>query len=118
MAWGLEVPDEWLPVIDALCAAIDHPYSTSVKIGETTFDHDCPQVVADQVKEKFNGLRFYYHLESTPELDLIRSKNAERYYEIENLFRCYVDGAISMAEKMVDRIEDLPNPNGKAGGQG
>lgn len=63
---SLDVGDGWYDIIDTLCALIQHhidwkngtgqyeKYSDSRKEGECV-----PQLVAEQVKEKFGGLRFY-----------------------------------------------------------
>ena len=47
MAFGLEIGDGWEPLIRKLCTAI-------IEAGGD-------DVVADQVKEKWGSLRFYYH---------------------------------------------------------
>ena len=61
MCWGLEVPQSWLPIIDELCDAMTNCTYTMSTLGfEGTIKF--PQVVAEQIKEKFNGLRFYYRL--------------------------------------------------------
>ena len=59
MAWGLEVGDGWYDLIDRLCASLQ-------------WDTDrnwYPQVVAEQVKEKYGGLCFYYRTEDTENMD-------------------------------------------------
>jgi hypothetical protein len=95
MCWGLEVPSHWLPIIDELCDAMTNcgyvQYCNGVK-GGVNF----PQVVADQVKEKYNSLRFYYHLEYQQENipDDIVSQN-----------HAYIDGMIAYAENRVYRME-------------
>lgn len=69
MCWGFECGDGWFNIIDQLCADIqshidwkngqrklllkDNPHK--IKIPE-----EVEQVVAEQVKEKFGILRFYY----------------------------------------------------------
>lgn len=70
MCWGFDHGDGWFNIIDHLCFNIqshinwrnsqrqlllkDNPYNRPI--------HDeVPQVVVDQVKEKFGTLRFYYH---------------------------------------------------------
>ena len=62
----LEVGDGWYDIIDILCSQIQHhidwkngegqytKYKDSRKEGESV-----PQLVAEQVKEMFGGLRFY-----------------------------------------------------------
>ena len=69
MCWGFENGDGWYNIIDQLCACVQshidwrnkqresllksNPYNISIP-------DEVPQVVAQQVKEKFGGLRFYY----------------------------------------------------------
>lgn len=96
MCWGLEVPDSWLPIIDELCDALQNcTYSMSV----SNFDGviEFPQVVAEQVKEKFNGLRFYYRLEYGQE-NLPDSVVNQHYG--------YIDGMIAYAENRIYRMQD------------
>lgn len=66
---GFAVGAGWWPIIEALCSQIDsytkwknntreallknNPYSY-------TIPESVPQVVVEQIKEKFGGLRFYY----------------------------------------------------------
>lgn len=50
MAWGFSCGDGWYSIIEELSEKI-------AKIDKENL------VVADQVKEKFAGLRFYYHIE-------------------------------------------------------
>lgn len=49
MAWGIDCGDGWYDLIDKLCKEIEELIR-----GTNT------QVVAQQVKEKFGGLRFYF----------------------------------------------------------
>lgn len=88
MGWGFEVDDGWFHLLDTLCSAIQsHIDHTNTRREEAIKDNaaidegrisDLPfwkrtnppvrvavpeevsQVVADQVKEKYGGLRFYY----------------------------------------------------------
>lgn len=91
MCWGLEVPDSWLLIIDELCDAMTNcTYSCYCK--DVKGGIDFPQVVAEQVKSKFNQLRFYYRLE----------------YEQENVPETikeghvkYIDGMIRYAENRI-----------------
>ena len=75
MCWGFEHDDGWFNIIDQLCANIQHHIDWREKQHQWTITFnskaapeelkDIPevvsQVVADQVKEKFGALRFYYH---------------------------------------------------------
>lgn len=55
MCWGFEVGDGWYTIIDSLCGQIQNHIDWQNRKEEKV-----AQVVADQVKEKFGGLRFYY----------------------------------------------------------
>ena len=55
MCWGFEHGDGWFNIINQLCGNIQHHIDWKTKTGKVV-----PQVVAEQVKEKFGTLRFYY----------------------------------------------------------
>jgi hypothetical protein len=52
---GFAVGEGWWPILQALCSNIQHYLNWKNKESETV-----PQVVVEQIKEKFCGLRFYY----------------------------------------------------------
>lgn len=58
---GVCVSKGWWPIIDALCSQIrshlDHRKAVAKNNPE---QKPVPEVVIDQIKEKFGGLRFYY----------------------------------------------------------
>ena len=56
LTWGFECGDGWFNIINQLCQNIQHHIDWKNKSEEVV-----PQVVVDQVKEKFGSLRFYYH---------------------------------------------------------
>ena len=62
MCWGFEHGDGWYQIIDSLCANIQHHIDWNNKNFEKGYTQykQVPQVVAQQVKEKFGTLRFYY----------------------------------------------------------
>lgn len=107
MHWGIETDDGWYALIDALCVAIQRPYTGSCLAeadgSNDMFQYEFPQVIADQVKTKFATLRFYYHLEP----DVAFEEQAKRYpktaRELLIRFSSYVDGAIGMAEMLSAR---------------
>lgn len=94
MCWGLEVPDSWLPIIDDLCGAMQN-YGYSVGNNEGRFKF--PQVVAEQVKEKFGQLRFYYRLEH-------KQENTPK--EVIRCFGKYIDGMIALAEYQISKLNE------------
>ena len=52
MCWGFECGDGWYDLVDSLCRKLTFLSKVSGL-----------QIVADQVKEKFGTLRFYFHTE-------------------------------------------------------
>lgn len=81
MHWGITCGDGWYDLIDRLCHALQW----------SADKNGYKQVVADQVKEKFGELRFYYHFEDTEN-------------EKENRSSEYLEGMISFAEIMSGSI--------------
>jgi len=97
MCWGLAVPEKWLPIIDELCDAMTHcTYNVSYHGFEGIIKF--PQVVAEQVKEKFNGLRFYYYLKY--EQEDVPDDVVSKHYS-------YIDGMIAYAENRIDKLKEL-----------
>jgi hypothetical protein len=58
MCWGIDCEDGWYHIIDRLCLFL------------TTLENktNC-EIIAQQVKEKFGGLRFYYYIAKGNEKD-------------------------------------------------
>ena len=52
---GFAVGAGWYPILEKLCSNIQHHIDWKEKQGNAV-----PQVVVEQIKEKFGGLRFYY----------------------------------------------------------
>jgi len=52
---GFAVGAGWYPILEKLCANIQHHIDWKEKQGKPI-----PQVEVEQIKEKFGGLRFYY----------------------------------------------------------
>lgn len=71
MCWGIDCGDGWYPILDILCANIQHHldwhnaeggFEYKRKLNEKDENHiPVRQVEATQIKEKFGGLRFYYN---------------------------------------------------------
>ena len=132
MYWGIDVSDGWYDIIDALCQAATYTYSTSMMIDEadgkrlsiapysytniTTYHFNIkpPQLVADQVKEKFGTLRFYYHTELEEKMSYLKEtgkypeldKILERYYN-------YFDGIVHFAETLSERTCEVTGLKGE-----
>jgi hypothetical protein len=89
MCWGFEVGDGWFNIINQLMGNIQHHIDWKNRTEEVV-----PQVVLQQVKEKFGTLRFYY------------SGGDE-----------YIAGLVSMAESMSGIMcETCGNPGTRTSG--
>lgn len=84
MCWGIDTPDSWYNIIQKLCE----------KLQWDTDNNNYPQVVAEQVKEKFGTLRFYYGL------DNIQKLSEERLTHNEG----YIEGVVSVYEDITSGI--------------
>jgi hypothetical protein len=132
MYWGIDVSDGWYDIIDALCQAATYTYTTSIMIDEvdgkrlnidpysytniTTYHFEIkpPQLVADQVKEKFGTLRVYHHLEYDPALlELEKTNKYPELKEIMNRYNAYFDGIVHMAETLSERTCEITGQQGE-----
>ena len=86
---GFAIGKGWYPLIEQLSAVIQNHIDHKQKQGE-----DCPQVIVEQVKEKFGTLRFYY-------------RGGDEY----------ISGLVSMAESMSGVTCDVCGAPGETGGQ-
>lgn len=58
---GFAVGEGWYPILEALCSMIQSHIDWKQEQKEKYGRGDgCPQVIVEQIKEKFGGLRFYY----------------------------------------------------------
>ena len=62
MCWGIECGDGWYDLIDGLCSQLS------------------PTVIADQVKEKYGGLRFYICSGTEADYELIDNTEEKSYH--------------------------------------
>ena len=124
MCWGIETPDDWYNIIDTLCHALTYTYITSLSIDEEdglkfkfkpldkyykdgndyVYRVQCPQVIAEQVKEKYGTLRFYYRLEYNDDIKyLLETKKYPQLKNILDGFHSYVNGVIHYAEVAIEK---------------
>jgi hypothetical protein len=119
MHWGFECGDGWYNLIDDLCTALTYTFTTSIEVDEVDakrlgiepsiwsdkvqyfFKVEPPQIIANQVKQKFGTLRFYYYLvfDSINE-ELTKSGKYPELIEINKRYRDYVDGIVHFADIM------------------
>lgn len=90
---GVDTGDGWFGLINSLCEALQ----------QETDEGNYPQVVAEQVKNKYGSLRFYFRLEHTGESNPARSVE-------------YLKGMVSFAEKMSNTICEKCGAPGKRHG--
>lgn len=58
---GFAVGPGWWPILEHLCGQIQHHVDWRNQQKEKfNRGEGCPQVIVEQIKEKFGGLRFYY----------------------------------------------------------
>lgn len=88
MCWGFECGDGWYEILDALCYSIQSHINSNPH-------HNIPQVVAEQVKEKYGSLRFY-----------VRGGND------------YIRGMIHMTEVLSERTCEQCGAPGRMRGRG
>lgn len=100
MCWGLEVPEDWLPVIDQLCGCMQTFGYTSREIPKR------PQVVAEQVKSKWDRLRFYFHLEWPDDDGVTLDKVTPEKQQAMDDYKQFVDGMVCLAEYQIEVLEN------------
>ncbi len=135
MAFGLEVGDGWYDLIDVLCEALTYTYTTAIEVDEEDgkrlgikpysykdgeiryryfFNVKPPQVVADQVKEKFGTLRFYYHLEyDEGNTSLVETKKYPELDAINKRYADYFDGIVHFADIASGRTCEVSGAEGQ-----
>ena len=137
IAFGIECGDGWYKIIDMLCMSATYVYSTSVEVDEEdgkrtgikSFprknklgqDENCylfqcepPQMVVQQIKEKFGTLRFYYQLDFDP--DLLELEETKKYPLINQIitnYRYYFDGIVHMAETLSAHTCEITGKEGE-----
>lgn len=96
MAFGFECGDGWFNIIDLLCGEIDHYCSWYNEL----FPNLKIQVVAEQVKQKYGSLRFYWRCTFAENLE---------DHDYEKVTKCmkYLDGMVAMAESFSERTCEL-----------
>ena len=101
MCWGIECPKGWYNILDQLCTVLEfHNMEFKDKYGIA--------IVADQVKEKFGTLRFYYTIRDVDKDGVVVESCADsRIADEENRRRIAIDYLEMLADKYIDEAEDL-----------
>lgn len=119
MHWGIEFDgDGWYTLLDALCASLSTEswsgtISTQEDGGDEMWSYELPQVVFDQVKTKFAGLRAYYHIETSPAFEAMAVRFPKTAVKLRGRLEGYIDGAIQMAESMAQRTCEVTGRPGQ-----
>ena len=99
MCWGMECGEGWANILRALSAGLtkvteNHASGSAAKAADHHFECGF-EIVADQVKEKFGTLRFYFHSESKPD---VQPEEVDGDYAKQ--IEAEIDGMVEMAERM------------------
>ena len=106
MHGGISCGDGWYDLIDKLMHSVQF----------NTDRNYYPQLVADQIKEKFGTLRFYHHFEDNPEYGAFAQRLIDPQYGERPA--TYLEGMISFAENMSNTIcENCGQPGKQTSGR-
>lgn len=109
MCWGIECPKGWWHILEQLCTVLEFHNMEFVKNYNLA-------IVADQVKEKFGTLRFYFSIRTVDDDgvvidkvdengDLVSDKLTHRLDE--NTHRIAADYLEMLADKYISEAEDM-----------
>ena len=102
MCWGIECPKGWWHILEQLCTVLEfHNMEFKDKYGIA--------IVADQVKEKFGTLRFYYTVRDVDKDGVVVEACAEdtRVADEENRRRIAMDYLELLADQIIEEAENL-----------
>ena len=102
MCWGIECPKGWWHILEQLCTVLEfHNLEFKDKYGIA--------IVADQVKEKFGTLRFYYTVMDVDKDGVVASRldADKRVADEENRRRIAIGYLELLADKYIEEAEDL-----------
>lgn len=89
MGRGQEFPDAWYDLIDSLCDSLQWD----------TDKNGYPQVVFEQIKEKFGRLTIYYRTEDT---EKYKEKSEKQQWRSEGVIEGMIDAYAIMSTKICD----------------
>lgn len=100
MCWGIECPKGWWHILDQLCTVLEFHNMEFVKNYGVA-------IVADQVKEKFGTLRFYYDVRPVDENGIVKYEPDELPTDKDRQ-RMIVMGYLEMlADQYIREAEDM-----------
>ena len=100
MCFGIECPLGWWHILDQLCTYLEF------KNMEFTKNYGIA-VIADQVKEKFGTLRFYYTIRDVDKDGIVASIDGDRQIDDERRHRIAVNYLDMVAMEAIDEAESM-----------
>jgi hypothetical protein len=126
MCWGIETGDGWYGIMDDLCGFLkdlreNRHYYLRLKDefrndeNHGSIDFSCPEIVFDQVKEKYGTLRIYWHFTGLENYEETRSKLKDPDELDRTIDRCMniVDGVVEFCEYLSSRTCEVTGKPGK-----
>lgn len=100
MCWGIECPKGWYHILEQLCTYLEfHNIEFTKKYGIA--------VVADQVKEKYGTLRFYYTIHPVDDNGVLLEYGSENAKVDENTARIATDYLEATVDALINEAEDM-----------
>lgn len=100
MCWGIECPIGWFHILEQLCTVLEFYNMEFVKNYRIA-------IVADQVKEKFGTLRFYYTIRDVDKAGIAVSSDFELSPEKENQLRIAKDYLEMLADNIIREADGM-----------
>ena len=100
MCWGIECPKGWWHILDQLCTVLEFHNMEFVKNYGVA-------IVADQVKEKFGTLRFYYDVRPVDENGIVKYEPDELPTDKDRQRMIVMDYLEMLADQYIREAEAL-----------
>jgi hypothetical protein len=123
ICFGAECGDGWFDILDNLCGFITHlqkchSYFLMTK-EDKCINFYCPDVVFDQIKEKYGTLRVYWHFDSSYYDELaLQLKDTKKLDECISRYSDTVENAIEFSEYLSSKTCEITGKPGKLYSQG
>ena len=120
ICFGCECGDGWYDILDNLCGFITNIQKSRtyflMKKDDKCIDFRCPDVVFDQIKEKYGTLRVYWHFDTS---ELNYEELASQLKDTESLdsyiskYSDTIDNAIDFCEYLSSKTCEMTGKPGK-----
>ncbi len=118
ICFGCECGDGWFDILDNLCGYIVNvqrcrSYYLATKDGKD-IDFHCPDVVFDQIKEKYGTLRVYWHFDSSSYQEIApKVKDVEDLTKYVSKYSDTIENAIDFCEYLSSKTCEVTGKPGK-----